>query len=567
MSEEKKKTAREIIEGYDGPPVRIMEVCGTHTHEIFRLGIRKLLPKQVELISGPGCPVCVTQVGFIDEAVYLALECGVTICTFGDLVRVPGTEMSLAGAREKGAKVRIVYSPVDAEQYAKDHPEEQVVFLAVGFETTTPASCLAVRKASEDGLTNFALLVANKTMPGAYAALKGSADVFLYPGHVNAITGTELCESLVDEGVSGVVAGFTAKELLTALAVALVKFQEGKPFFVNAYPRVVTREGSREAQKLVADMMENCDTEWRGLGIIPNSGLRLKKEYQVDDGQIVPTDFLAALEGGFFAAEQEKRGTSYYQYCTAIPVGTLLAQTWNLDLVQKLGEMIGHEMELFGVTLWLAPGMNIHRNPLCGRNFEYYSEDPLLAGMMAASMTLGVQKVPGCGTTIKHYACNNQEDNRMGSDSILSERTLREIYLKGFEIAIKDAQPMSVMTSYNLINGVHAANCYDTCTKAARDEWGFAGAIMTDWTTTNVQIQGECTAAGCMRAGNDMVMPGTEEDHENIRKELKEGTLDIRELKRCIYNTVNIILQSNQYEDAVSYEKQFDGLGEWMTVK
>lgn len=297
------------------------------------------------------------------------------------------------------------------------------------------------------------------------------------------------------------------------------------------------------------------------------AGLRLKKEYQVDDGQIVPTDFLAALEGGFFAAEQEKRGTSYYQYCTAIPVGTLLAQTWNLDLVQELGEMIGHEMELFGVTLWLAPGMNIHRNPLCGRNFEYYSEDPLLAGMMAASMTLGVQKVPGCGTTIKHYACNNQEDNRMGSDSILSERTLREIYLKGFEIAVKDAQPMSIMTSYNLINGVHAANCYDTCTKAARDEWGFAGAIMTDWTTTNVQIQGECTAAGCMRAGNDMVMPGTEEDHENIRKELKEGTLDIRELKRCIYNTVNIILQSNQYEDAVSYEKQFDGLGEWMTVK
>ena len=285
MSDEKRKTAREIIEGYDGPPVRIMEVCGTHTHEIFRLGIRKLLPKQVELISGPGCPVCVTQVGFIDEAIYLALECNVTVCTFGDLVRVPGTEMSLAGAREKGAKVRIVYSPVDAEVYAKEHPDEQVVFLAVGFETTTPASCLAVRKASEDSLTNFALLVANKTMPGAYEALKGSADVFLYPGHVNAITGTELCESLVDEGVSGVVAGFTAKELLTALAVALVKFQEGKPFFVNAYPRVVTQEGSREAQKIVSEMMENCDTEWRGLGVIPNSGLRLKKEWEAYDAR------------------------------------------------------------------------------------------------------------------------------------------------------------------------------------------------------------------------------------------------------------------------------------------
>ena len=285
MSDEKRKTAREIIEGYDGPPVRIMEVCGTHTHEIFRLGIRKLLPKQVELISGPGCPVCVTQVGFIDEAIYLALECNVTVCTFGDLVRVPGTEMSLAGAREKGAKVRIVYSPVDAEVYAKEHPDEQVVFLSVGFETTTPASCLAVRKASEDSLTNFALLVANKTMPGAYEALKGSADVFLYPGHVNAITGTELCESLVDEGVSGVVAGFTAKELLTALAVALVKFQEGKPFFVNAYPRVVTQEGSREAQKIVSEMMENCDTEWRGLGVIPNSGLRLKKEWEAYDAR------------------------------------------------------------------------------------------------------------------------------------------------------------------------------------------------------------------------------------------------------------------------------------------
>lgn len=297
------------------------------------------------------------------------------------------------------------------------------------------------------------------------------------------------------------------------------------------------------------------------------AGLRLKKEYQVDNGTIVATDFLAALEGGFFCEPQEKKGTTYYQFCTAIPVGTLLAQSWNVELIKEVGEMIGHEMELFNVTLWLAPGMNIHRNPLCGRNFEYYSEDPLLAGVMAGAMTLGVQKVPGCGTTIKHFACNNQEDNRMGSDSILSERALREIYLKGFEIAVKDAQPMSIMTSYNLINGVHAANCYDTCTKAARDEWGFAGAIMTDWTTTNVQIQGECTAAGCMRAGNDMVMPGLPEDHENIKKELAEGTLTMAELKRCIYNTVNIVLQSNMYEGAVSYLDQFDDLDTYLTVK
>lgn len=169
------KTAREIIENYDGPDVRIMEVCGTHTHEIFRLGIRKLLPKQVELISGPGCPVCVTPVSFIDEAIYLALEKGVTICTFGDLVRVPGTNMSLAGAREQGAKIHVVYSPADAEKYAGEHPDEQVTFLSVGFETTTPAGCLSVKAAREDGLDNYSILVANKTMPQAYEALKDSA--------------------------------------------------------------------------------------------------------------------------------------------------------------------------------------------------------------------------------------------------------------------------------------------------------------------------------------------------------------------------------------------------------
>lgn len=290
------------------------------------------------------------------------------------------------------------------------------------------------------------------------------------------------------------------------------------------------------------------------------AGIRLKQSYQVVDGRIEAGDFLEALEGGFFAEKREILGEVYHQYCTAIPVGTLLAQTWDTELLKEVGEMIGHEMELFEVTLWLAPGMNIHRNPLCGRNFEYYSEDPLLSGMMASAITLGVQKVPGCGTTIKHFACNNQEDNRMGSDSVLSERTLREIYLKGFEVAVKNSQPMSIMTSYNLINGVHTANSHDLCTKAARNEWGFAGAIMTDWTTTTDSTAGECTASGCMRAGNDMVMPGDRADHENIRKELKEGTLDISTLKRCVCNTIHLILQSNQYEDAVSYLEQFENL-------
>ena len=283
MSE--RQTAAEVLASYQGRPLRIMEVCGTHTHEIFRLGIRGMLPEQVELISGPGCPVCVTPVGFIDEAVWLA-EHGVTITTFGDLVRVPGTEKSLAKARSEGGRVQVVYSPLDALDYAKVHPEEEVCFLSVGFETTTPAPCLAVEKALAEGVSNYSLLTANKTMPNAYAALKGSADVFLYPGHVHAIIGTGILEDLANQGVSGVLAGFTAKELLTALAVAVRRAETGEPFFVNAYPRVVRPEGAPEAVALVQRYMEPCDSEWRGLGIIPGSGMKLKADYQAFDARV-----------------------------------------------------------------------------------------------------------------------------------------------------------------------------------------------------------------------------------------------------------------------------------------
>lgn len=274
------------------------------------------------------------------------------------------------------------------------------------------------------------------------------------------------------------------------------------------------------------------------------AGLRLMKYYNVDNGKIVSMPFEFSLEGGlFYDGPTELPGERYYQYCTAIPVGTMLAQTWNTELIQKVGAMIGTEMEYFGVTLWLAPGMNIHRNPLCGRNFEYYSEDPYVAGTIAAAMTKGVQSNYGCGTTIKHFACNNQEDNRMGSDSIVSERTIRELYLKGFEIAVKESQPLSIMTSYNLINGVHAANNHDLCTNVARNEWGFKGMIMTDWTTT--EKDESCTASGCMRAGNDLVMPGCFGDHDNMKKELEEGTLKLEDLKACIARLVSVIWKSN----------------------
>lgn len=279
-------TALEIITSYDGPKLKIMEVCGTHTHEIFKYGIRNILPENIELISGPGCPVCVTPISFIDEAVMLALEKGCTICTFGDLIRVPGSEMSLAGARAKGGKIQPVYTPTDASDYAKAHPQEEVVFLAVGFETTTPSACLSVRQAKEAGLTNYSILTANKTMTNAYRALKGSADAFLYPGHVNAITGASSCADLVEEGINGVICGFTSKEIMAALAYTIVKLQEGKPFFKNCYPRVVTDEGSLSGRRIIEETMEETDSEWRGLGIIEGSGLKLRQEYEAYDARL-----------------------------------------------------------------------------------------------------------------------------------------------------------------------------------------------------------------------------------------------------------------------------------------
>lgn len=338
--------------------------------------------------------------------------------------------------------------------------------------------------------------------------------------------------------------------LSTEKLVALASGNPGKGQGSNLGSAGISVPGS-------AGETNNCALEDGIPGIVladGPAGLRLMKHYNVHEGKIVNKPFKFSLEGGLFCeGEPADPGETYYQYCTAIPVGTLLAQTWDTALIEEVGEMIGGEMLEFSVTLWLAPGMNIHRNPLCGRNFEYYSEDPFLAGRMAGAMTNGVQNMPGCGTTIKHFACNNQEDNRMGSDSILSERTLREIYLKGFEIAITESQPMSIMTSYNLINGVHAANCEDTCTKAARCEWGFQGVVMTDWTTT--EYGPDCTASGCMRAGNDLVMPGAFSDRDNLNQELADGTLSMENLKACISRLVNIAWQSMEFEDAVPYKK------------
>lgn len=219
------------------------------------------------------------------------------------------------------------------------------------------------------------------------------------------------------------------------------------------------------------------------------------------EGLGIPSMSLSDGPAGLRLTQQIATTPATYQYATAWPVGTLLAQSWDHDLVDKVGKAIGQEMNEFGVSLWLAPGMNIHRDPLNGRNFEYYSEDPLVAGLTAAATTEGVQSNPGVGVTVKHFAGNNQETTRSGGNDVVSERAMREIELKGFEIAVKAAQPMSVMSSYNRIQGTYASANYDLLTDLLRGEWDFKGTVMTDW-------GGSHGATATMYSGNDLIEPG-----------------------------------------------------------
>jgi len=285
------------------------------------------------------------------------------------------------------------------------------------------------------------------------------------------------------------------------------------------------------------------------------AGVRINPDYETDPrtGEIYqPRDWFEMLERRFFNKQVRHEGAVIrYQVTTAIPIGTLLAQSFDTDLLEEVGTAIADELRAFHIAVWLAPGMNIHRNPLCGRNFEYYSEDPLLSGLMAAAITRGVQSKPGVGVSIKHFACNNQEDNRMHVNEIISERTLREIYLKGFEIAVKTADPLTIMTSYNRINGVHSANNYDLCTVVARREWGFRGYIMTDWSTTS---GGGSNAAKCILAGNDLVMPGTDHDIQEIIDAVKGRRLPHLTEEKLNESVFRLILAALLCEDGLNRE-------------
>lgn len=242
--------------------------------------------------------------------------------------------------------------------------------------------------------------------------------------------------------------------------------------------------------------------------------------------------------------KKPKEGKMLYQYPTAFPVGMSVAQTWNVDMAELYGQTVQKEMEEFGAECWLAPGMNIHRNPLCGRNYEYYSEDPLLSGLMAGSVTRGVQSRPGYGVTMKHYCCNNQEINRMRISENVGQRALREIYLKNFMIAIRACEPKAIMTSYNKINGVYSAENHDTVTKVLRNEWGFRGLVMTDWTTDKYLLN----SAKAMQAGVDVMMPGIASDHKQITAALKSGELTAETLRRNASFMLKAITDSRLYQ-------------------
>ena len=304
------------------------------------------------------------------------------------------------------------------------------------------------------------------------------------------------------------------------------------------------------------EVMELCDGP---------AGLRLAPVYvETPNGRAVSlSHFGMDLEG------EAPEGVKHYQYLTAIPIATTLASSWNMALIEACGDIVGREMESFGATLWLAPGMNIHRNPLCGRNFEYYSEDPLLSGKCAAADTRGVQRHPGVGTTVKHFLANNQEDNRLFTNSHISERTIREIYVRAFEIAVREAQPMSLMTSYNLVNGVHSANNEDALRYLLRDEWGFEGMVMTDWLTT-ADMTAQFAAMGplkyresdpalCVKAQNDLIEPGMMTDYTRILEGLGEGLITRAHLEVCAGHLLKLMLRThlccqNSYYDTVTTE-------------
>jgi hydrogenase expression/formation protein HypD len=279
--------------GAIGRPVKFMEVCGTHTVAIFRHGIRDIIPKEISLLSGPGCPVCVTPIRDVDAAIVLAKRDDCILSTFGDMMRVPGSnKQSLFHAQAEGAHIRIVYSPMDALQLALDNKDKNVIFFATGFETTSPSIAGTVQEAEKVGAANFYIYSAHKIVPPALKALLDSPDLkidgFLLPGHVTVIIGTKPYEFIAsDYKIPSVVTGFEAEDIIQAVMMLLEQIASGRAAVEIQYTRVVKPEGNQKAAALINEYFEPCDANWRGIGVIPGSGLKLRKHVRGRDANLV----------------------------------------------------------------------------------------------------------------------------------------------------------------------------------------------------------------------------------------------------------------------------------------
>ena len=299
MKDNEKELAKKYIEEINRiaaniEHVRLMEVCGTHTVSIFRAGIRQLLPKNIELVSGPGCPVCVTADDYIDKAIAYSKQPNVTIATFGDMLKVPGSTSSLTEAQGEGADIRIVYSPLDSIDIAKQNPNRKVVFLAVGFETTAPTAAATVLSAKAQGVNNLFMLSAQKLVPPALRMLLSDPEVnvdgFILPGHVAVIIGANAFNFLAsDYDMPGVVTGFEPLEILRSIHKLLILISKKHPEIINEYTSVVKSEGNIAAQKILNQVYDTVDSDWRGIGLIKNSGLRINSNFvDFDIEEVLP---------------------------------------------------------------------------------------------------------------------------------------------------------------------------------------------------------------------------------------------------------------------------------------
>ncbi len=315
----------------------------------------------------------------------------------------------------------------------------------------------------------------------------------------------------------------------------------GGGYSIRCYNNVMGAAG-RTCTKLLKKGIPNIVLSDGPAGLNVNQSVVIMKDGTPRYPDGLPADWKWGWLKRFerFVKAKPGKGRPVYRYMTAWPSETVQAQTWDLDLLEEVGRTVGREMLEIGVSVWLAPGLNIHRNPLCGRNFEYYSEDPLVSGKMASAITRGVQGCGGVGVTVKHFCCNNQEDNRNRVSENVSQRALREVYLRAFRIAVTEGKPWCVMSSYNKVNGVYVCNSWDFCTGVLREEWGFDGVVMSDWNATD-----QCSHSQAINASNDLIMPGNKGVKKALQKALKEGMLDRQALNTSAGRILEMIFASD----------------------